>query len=176
MNWQNDYDAKYINYTRIEELYPDKFNLAPRYHTFYPGSTGSMPGCDYPTETPLITGNIYFINMEREQEIAAGTSSWPFPDLKEGECVLTRDHIEEVYPEYTLAEGDKVSFYGDFYFLWHAAGYNYNELVRSPNDPKQSISQWDNWGDDCTILECTIKGFVDADNGWGKFPNLGFEN
>ena len=105
MSYQYDYSGKYINYTRIEELYPNKFNLAPRYHTYYPGDTDSMEKCNYPTETPLITGGIYFINMEREEEISAGTSSWPFPDLKEGECVLTRDFIENVYPEYNLVEG-----------------------------------------------------------------------
>ena len=94
MNWQDADSTPYINYTRIEELYPNKFNLAPRMHTFYPGNTGSMSNCDYPTAIPTITGNLYFINMEREEEIAAGTSSWPFPDLKEGECVLTRDFLE----------------------------------------------------------------------------------
>ena len=118
--------------------------------------------------------------MEREEEIQAGTSSWPFPDLKDGECVLTRDFLDDehlgVYPKYNLTVGDKIAFYNDYYYLWHAAGYNYNELVRSADDPEQSTSQWNSWGWDCTILECTIKGFVDADNGWGKFPNSGFKS
>ena len=173
MNWQNAYNGMYINYTQIEELYPDKFSLAPRFHTFYPGNTGSMSNCDYP-DMPLITGNIYFIDMEREEEIQAGTSIWPYPDLKEGECVLTRDFLDgkdsiwgsKVYPTNSnLTEGDKIAYYADYYFLWHAAGYNYNELVRSPDDPVQSISQWNSWGNDCTIIECTIKGFIDAYDG-----------
>ena len=105
-----------------------------------------MPTCDYPSDMPAITGNIYFLNMEREEEIQAGTSNWPFPDLKEGECVLTRDFFNggkwssRLYPPGNLTVGDKVAYYGDYFYLWHAAGYNYNEFVRSADDPEQYIS------------------------------------
>ena len=34
---------------------------------------------------------IYFIDLEREKEIEVGTS-WPYPDLKLGECVLSVDY------------------------------------------------------------------------------------
>ena len=113
--------------------------------------------------------------MEREQEIQAGTSSWPFPDLKDGECVLTDDYHEN-YPQYTLKVGDKIAYYGDYYYLWHASGFAYNEYVRSADDPVQDTNQWNSWGNDCTIIECTIKGFVEEENGWGKFPNKWFWN
>ena len=114
--------------------------------------------------------------MEREKEIQAGTSSWPFPDLGPGECVLTDDYKDPaIYPEYAnLKVGDKIAWYGDFYYLWHATGSNYNEFVRAEGAPEQSTSLWKYYGDDCTIIECTIKGFVEAENGWGKFPNKAF--
>ena len=72
------YDDFIFNYTRVTELYGDTYNLSPRWNQYlYIGVNGNYT-----------SGFYYFYDQEREKEIAIGTS-WPYPDLETGECILS---------------------------------------------------------------------------------------
>ena len=70
------------NYTLITQLYGSEYNLSPRWHA------DCRIGKDVVTTNVL--GGQYFIDFEREAEIGIGVD-WPFPDLKDDECIITSD-------------------------------------------------------------------------------------
>ena len=65
------YDDFVFNVTQIKELYGDTYNLSPRWNRFLSVYTANGTNS---------AGYYYFIDIEREKEIAIGTS-WPYPDL-----------------------------------------------------------------------------------------------
>lgn len=79
--------AKVLNFTQIQHLYDDEFNLAPRFQA----SSGNK-------------GLVCFIDLEQEKAINVGVD-WPYPDLQPDECLMTSDYRElgyEVGQSYTF--------------------------------------------------------------------------
>ena len=75
------------NFTRIEELYGDKYNLSPRhqYQSVYANKTINE------TNSTMLTGfegTLIFMDTDRENRIKLG-KDWPFKTLNEGECLAS---------------------------------------------------------------------------------------
>ena len=151
------YDDFIFNYTQVTELYGDTYNLSPRWNRFL--SVSMQDGTD-------AAGYYYFIDLEREKEIAIGTS-WPYPDLETGECVLTSDWKESI----GVAEGDEVELVLQFQEVWPLVGKIYNKYFLKDGDEAIDTNSMSTWG--TTVIPCKVKGIID--NGEGKFPSTDFE-
>ena len=107
---QNSYgysaEGYMLNYTRVQELYGDKYNLAPRYHS----AVYAYPEWQQYTETLMIPegyNHIYFYDKELEKDINVGTS-WPYNSLQPDECILSSDYKDVS----SIRKGDKVVYIG----------------------------------------------------------------
>ena len=76
-----------MNYTQVETMYGDTYNLAPRFHAL---GNGYEETWQEQTSAQLLGtyGCIYFIDLAQEEKIGVGID-WPYPDLAAGECVVT---------------------------------------------------------------------------------------
>ena len=73
MNEEN-WSLSYLNYTRVEELYGDEFNLAPRFHYIF--------------DEDYFPHRYFFLDLAREYEIGVGISyNWP-TELNPDECIV----------------------------------------------------------------------------------------
>jgi len=68
----------FINYTRVEELFGDTYNLSPRFHV-----------CDLDTSYGgAKSACLMALDFEREIEIKLA-SNFPFKSLAKGECLVS---------------------------------------------------------------------------------------
>ena len=81
---QYNVNDRLLNYTQVNELYGNEFNLSPR-------SMFTTPG-DF---------RYVFLDLEREKNIELGLA-WPYPDIGPGECIMTDD----LKTRYDLEVGD----------------------------------------------------------------------
>ena len=86
------YDIAYLNYTQVEQLYGDQYNLSPRFQqTYYYQSGWEAYAPDDVKVISNVWNQISIMDLEREANIELGTS-WPYPDLAADECVLSSDY------------------------------------------------------------------------------------
>ena len=137
----------------MKELYGDTYNLSPRWNQWIAVETADGTSA---------SGYYYFIDIEREKEIAIGTS-WPYPDLKTGECLLSSDWKDSI----GVAEGDEIELEMNN-SVWPLAGKIYNKYFLKDGDVAVNTNSMSSNGD--TKVPCKVKGIISA--GEGKFPSI----
>ena len=147
------YDDNVFNYTQVKELYGDTYNLSPRWNQWV--GIVAADGSE-------ANGHYYFIDIEREKEIAIGTS-WPYPDLETGECILSSDWTDSI----GVVEGDEVELRMNTQ-IWPLAGKIYNKYFLKDGDVAVNTNSMNNNGD--TKVPCKVKGIIS--DGEGKFPSF----
>lgn len=114
--WVNSY---FFNFTQVESLYGDEFNLAPRWHTELSDATDQISARTTATVLPVGNGEdqafYYFLDLPKESAINVGTD-WPYPDLAPGECLLTEDWKND----YGIEVGETVAMGSAVEGLWYS--------------------------------------------------------
>lgn len=107
----------------MTELYGTEYNLAPRLHV-------SSSGVGKTADSLATDGFVYFLDIQREAEINVGVD-WPYPDLKAGECVLTKDYQSAN----GLSVGDEIYVNMQNQALWVTLASFYNQFYKAADAP-----------------------------------------
>ena len=106
--------SRMLNYTHVEELYKDEFNLAPRWHTCH------IQARNYQLKEPCLM--VWDTKREEEIELAPG---YPYDPLGYGECLVPENYKEQS----KLKVGDTIDFSLDLGTVWRYVVEAYNELA-----------------------------------------------
>ena len=149
-----------MNYTKVEELYGNEYQIAPRFGTWC--HTWNNDNTYTDAKRLYGAGYVHWIDLEREAEIGVGTS-WPYNDLASDECVL-----DEIWRKNNDIEvGDKVAFGLYLNYFWKNIGIVYNEYVVNDGEQKVNPNSFDSYA----LIECTVRGFVDDSVSGQKFTS-----
>ena len=99
--------------------------MAPRFHA------DCLVAKEIVSNSPYY--GLYFIDVAREADIRIGVD-WPYPDLKDDECIITKDILEY---DSSIKVGDTLTIFHAATDIWNEYAKYYNDYVRSEGEAEQ---------------------------------------